>query len=286
MAADIAEIDLDGVIVYVITPEGTPDDDRRVVPRDPRRRVHHGGRRVAVAPWVSTRSRRAYACGQWTSGCHRIIPTRRRSTTASPPTAPCCKTISPTRSSLAVPPPAATSPPRRSSARDEGLPLPAAAVLLTPEADLTESGDTFQTNAGVDTMLREGRRSAFCTPATMTSLIRFSRRSSATSPTASRRHCWRAERVRSVPVEHRAHASRTACRRSAGRAPYPRGSTPRRLPRLGAGRSRAPARGASLHRRGLADDMKARRVCAKLGWWRRTARGQSTSFLVPSPLCG
>src|SRR5207248_5763696 len=39
-------------------------------------------------------------------------------------------------------------------ARDEGLALPAAAVLLTPEADLTESGDTFQSNGGVDTMLR------------------------------------------------------------------------------------------------------------------------------------
>jgi acetyl esterase/lipase len=38
-------------------------------------------------------------------------------------------------------------------ARDEGLPLPAAAVLLTPELDLTESGDTFQTLLGVDTAL-------------------------------------------------------------------------------------------------------------------------------------
>ncbi|MEO6717678.1 MAG: alpha/beta hydrolase fold domain-containing protein [Novosphingobium sp.] len=37
-------------------------------------------------------------------------------------------------------------------ARDEGLPLPAAALLLSPEADLTESGDSFQTNAGVDGM--------------------------------------------------------------------------------------------------------------------------------------
>lgn len=35
-------------------------------------------------------------------------------------------------------------------ARDEGLPLPAAAVLLSPEADLTESGDTFATMLGVD----------------------------------------------------------------------------------------------------------------------------------------
>jgi acetyl esterase/lipase len=37
-------------------------------------------------------------------------------------------------------------------ARDEGLPLPAAAVLLSPEVDLTESGDTFRTNAGIDAM--------------------------------------------------------------------------------------------------------------------------------------
>ena len=38
-------------------------------------------------------------------------------------------------------------------ARDEGLPMPAAAVLQTPEVDLTESGDSFQTNLGVDTVL-------------------------------------------------------------------------------------------------------------------------------------
>jgi monoterpene epsilon-lactone hydrolase len=35
-------------------------------------------------------------------------------------------------------------------ARDEGLPLPAGAILNTPEIDLTESGDSFQTNLGVD----------------------------------------------------------------------------------------------------------------------------------------
>jgi acetyl esterase/lipase len=38
-------------------------------------------------------------------------------------------------------------------ARDEGLPMPAAAVLMTPELDLTESGDSFRTNLGVDTVL-------------------------------------------------------------------------------------------------------------------------------------
>jgi acetyl esterase/lipase len=39
--------------------------------------------------------------------------------------------------------------------RDEGLPMPAAAVLSTPEVDLTESGDSFNTNLGVDTTLTE-----------------------------------------------------------------------------------------------------------------------------------
>jgi acetyl esterase/lipase len=41
-------------------------------------------------------------------------------------------------------------------ARDEGLPLPATAILLTPELDLTESGDSFRTNLGVDTVLGPG----------------------------------------------------------------------------------------------------------------------------------
>lgn len=40
--------------------------------------------------------------------------------------------------------------------RDRGLPLPAAVALLTPEVDLTESGDTFQTNALLDVTLKGG----------------------------------------------------------------------------------------------------------------------------------
>jgi acetyl esterase/lipase len=38
-------------------------------------------------------------------------------------------------------------------ARDEGLPMPAALMLFTPEIDLTESGDSFDTNAGIDYVL-------------------------------------------------------------------------------------------------------------------------------------
>ncbi len=38
-------------------------------------------------------------------------------------------------------------------ARAEGLPMPKALMLFTPEVDLTESGDTFDTNEGVDYVL-------------------------------------------------------------------------------------------------------------------------------------
>lgn len=37
--------------------------------------------------------------------------------------------------------------------RDEGLPMPAGLVLLSPEIDLTESGDSFHTNRYLDVML-------------------------------------------------------------------------------------------------------------------------------------
>jgi len=40
-------------------------------------------------------------------------------------------------------------------ARDEGLPLPAGLILETPELDLTESGDSFQTNRTFDVVLQD-----------------------------------------------------------------------------------------------------------------------------------
>jgi epsilon-lactone hydrolase len=38
-------------------------------------------------------------------------------------------------------------------ARDEGLPLPACLVMLSPAVDLNESGDSFETNMGIDSVL-------------------------------------------------------------------------------------------------------------------------------------
>ncbi len=40
--------------------------------------------------------------------------------------------------------------------RDQGLPMPAGSILLTPEVDLTESGDTFRTNEELDVVLKGG----------------------------------------------------------------------------------------------------------------------------------
>jgi acetyl esterase/lipase len=40
--------------------------------------------------------------------------------------------------------------------RDRGLPLPAGTILLTPEVDLTESGDSFRTNEDLDVVLKCG----------------------------------------------------------------------------------------------------------------------------------
>jgi prepilin-type processing-associated H-X9-DG protein len=44
--------------------------------------------------------------------------------------------------------------------RDSGVKLPAAVGLFSPEVDLTESGDTFQTNRDLDIVLRHGQPEA------------------------------------------------------------------------------------------------------------------------------
>jgi acetyl esterase/lipase len=46
-------------------------------------------------------------------------------------------------------------------AREEGLPRPAGAVLMTPAVDLTESGDSLQTNLGLDPLIQASARPAF-----------------------------------------------------------------------------------------------------------------------------
>jgi acetyl esterase/lipase len=45
-------------------------------------------------------------------------------------------------------------------ARDEGLPMPAAVVMLTPYSDLTETGDTFEIHRTIDVVLPRGIKAA------------------------------------------------------------------------------------------------------------------------------
>ena len=99
VSADVEEVELDGVRVYVITPHGLPSDDRRAVLE-----IHGGGfitgeARVAGS-WGSTLSDSVgSAPGPWTTECHPITRTLRRSMTAWPRIGHSSVTIGPTRSS-------------------------------------------------------------------------------------------------------------------------------------------------------------------------------------------
>ena len=150
-----------------------------------RRRRHHRVRFAARRPSPTTRTRRSTststaARSSWVAAKHAARSPRRtrrcrgcthgRSITAWRPT-----THTPPRSTIASRSTAGcsrSSPPERIvvgggsaggnlaaalmlRARDEGLPFPAALVLLTPEADLTESGDSFKTNLGIDCVLQQ-----------------------------------------------------------------------------------------------------------------------------------
>jgi epsilon-lactone hydrolase len=160
-AADVEEIDLDGVRVYVVTPDDFPSDDGRVV--------------LDIHWW-------AFVTGGGEScrimGLHAVGLSRVRTWAVDyrmppdhPYPAPLDDCVAAYRALLRDHRPDEIIV-RGGSAggnlaaalilrsRDEGLPLPAAAVLMTPEVDLTESGDSFVTNLGLDNVLTESLMSA------------------------------------------------------------------------------------------------------------------------------
>ena len=156
-AVDVAEIDLGGAIVYEITPKGIADDDRRVVLE-----LHGGGfitgggeccRALAVKS-VADIGARVWAVD------YRMPPDHPFPTPLDDCVAAYRALLREHRTKEIIVLGTSSGGNLAAAtilrARDEGLPMPAAAVLLTPEADLSESGDTFHTNAGVDTMLRGG----------------------------------------------------------------------------------------------------------------------------------
>jgi epsilon-lactone hydrolase len=152
--ADVEEVDVDGVRVYVITPHDLPEDDRRVVLE-----VHGGG--FITGGGACCRIMGLNAVGR-TPAPTWAVDYRMPPDHPYPEPLDDCMTVY--RALLRIRQPHEIIVSGASAggnlaaalilrARDEGLAMPAAAVLMTPEADLTESGDSFQTNLGLDNVL-------------------------------------------------------------------------------------------------------------------------------------
>jgi monoterpene epsilon-lactone hydrolase len=152
----VEEVEVEGVSVYVITPDGTAEDDRRVFLS-----VHGGGFTGGAGE-----SCRAMGIGDALQMGVRTWALDYRMPPDDPYPAPLDDCVAVYRSMLQDSRPEDIVVGGASAggnlaaalllrARDEGLPSPAAAVLRTPEIDLTESGDSFQTNLGLDNLLTE-----------------------------------------------------------------------------------------------------------------------------------
>jgi acetyl esterase/lipase len=153
--ATVEAREIAGVHVNVITPEGIEVDDDTPIQLD-----IHGGALVAGGGEACKLMNTATAAraGMHTWGVDYRMPPDH------PYPAPLDDCVAVYRALLDVRPPEKIMVGGGSAggnlvaamllrARDEGLPMPAALVTMTPEIDLTESGDSFDTNAGVDYVL-------------------------------------------------------------------------------------------------------------------------------------
>ena len=151
---EVDEIDCDGTRIFVITPAGTSDEDQRVY------LDFHGGGLIMGGGEIC----RAMGIGAASSVGLRTWTVDYRMPPDFPYPAALDDALATYRALLDVRGPEQIMVGGASAggnlaaalilrARDEGLPLPAAAILQTPEVDLTESGDSFRTNLGLDTVL-------------------------------------------------------------------------------------------------------------------------------------
>jgi monoterpene epsilon-lactone hydrolase len=152
----VEQIAVGDVPVYILTPDGLPDAPDPAVYFD----IHGGGLIMGGGEACLVMARKTTAMVRMTTWSvdYRMPPDH-------PYPAPLDDCIAAYRQLLEVQPPERIVVGGGSAggnlaaalmlrARDEGLPLPKALVLLTPEADLTESGDSFATNLGIDSILR------------------------------------------------------------------------------------------------------------------------------------
>ena len=150
----VEEIDAGGTRVYAITPEGIPEQDRRTYFE------LHGGALL----WGGGES--CLAMGKISAAMlgARVWVVDYRLPPEHPYPAPLDDCVAAYRAVLKkydardviVGGPSAGGNLAAATvlrARDEGLPLPAACVLMTPEVDLSEDGDSFKTLLGIDTAL-------------------------------------------------------------------------------------------------------------------------------------
>jgi len=154
LPVDMEDLDVEGTRVYVGTPQALATDDRHVVLDFHGGGLFMGGGELARATTFDVANR--LAARVWSvdyglppdrpfpAGLNNCVTVYRKLLEDHSPDEIIVTGIS-AGSNLAAA--------MILKARDEGLPLPAAAVLLTPELDLTESGDTFLANKGVDLAL-------------------------------------------------------------------------------------------------------------------------------------
>jgi epsilon-lactone hydrolase len=149
---EVEEIDCDGTRIFVITPAGAPDEGVYL--------DFHGGGLIMGGGEIC----RAMGIGAASGVGRRTWTVDYRMPPDSPYPAALDDAVATYRRLLDIRGPEQIMVGGASAggnlaaalilrARDEGLPLPAAAILQTPELDLTESGDSFRTNLGLDTVL-------------------------------------------------------------------------------------------------------------------------------------
>ncbi|GAA1110802.1 hypothetical protein GCM10009668_34540 [Nocardioides dubius] len=144
------EFEIDGVTTHVLHPVGVPDDAPVVV------ELHGGGLILCGGElsWKITAARAAERQAITWVPDYRMPPHHR-----FPVALDDCLAVY--RRALAERDPSRIAVSGASAggnlaaalmlrAKDDGLPLPAALILMTPELDLTESGDTFATLLGID----------------------------------------------------------------------------------------------------------------------------------------